>query len=153
MVEGENGVTLFLDAEFNGFGGELISLGLVSDAGGEYYGVRELPPTLHSWVRANVVPVLGQESESDDALQGRLAVFLRAHRGEAVIADWPEDLAKFLGFLTKGDRLVGPPALDIRLVPQQALYSEIPHNALSDARALMAARVAGDQRVAGGSVK
>ncbi len=116
-------MTLFLDTEFNGFGGELISLALVSDAGGEYYGVRELPRRLDPWVQRNVIPYLDREPETDDALRGRLAVFLRTHRGETVIADWPDDLAKFLGFLTVGDRLVGPSYLDLRLVGQQPLDS------------------------------
>ncbi|WP_041299560.1 hypothetical protein [Hyphomicrobium sp. MC1] len=145
-------MTLFLDAEFNGFQGELISLGLVSDNSGEFYGVRQLPKKLDPWVKVNVIPCLGQQPESDDALRGRLAVFLQTHRGETVIADWPEDLAKFLGFLSKGNRLVGPATLEVRLVLQQPLYSETPHNALSDAQALNAAWLDGRGVAVGGTV-
>ena len=47
----------FLDTEFNGFGGELISLALVPEHGhDEYYAVLPLPDELHPWVERNVVP-------------------------------------------------------------------------------------------------
>jgi hypothetical protein len=49
----------FLDTEFNGFGGELISLALVPEHGDqEFYVVLPLPETLHPWVERHVVPYL-----------------------------------------------------------------------------------------------
>jgi hypothetical protein len=49
----------FLDTEFNGFGGDLISLALVPEYGDrEYYAVLPLPEELHPWVARNVVPYL-----------------------------------------------------------------------------------------------
>src|SRR3546814_5579366 len=50
----------FLDTEYNGFGGELISLALVPEHGDqEYYAVLPLPDEIHPWVERNVVPYLG----------------------------------------------------------------------------------------------
>jgi hypothetical protein len=132
-------MTLFLDVEFNGFEGEMISFALVSDQGGEIYGVRKLPKSLNPWVKANVVPVLNQEPEMDPVLRGRLAGFLSDHSGETIVADWPLDFAHLLSFVCVGDRQAGPGAFSMRLVRQEELMSEIPHNALSDAKALMAA--------------
>ena len=45
----------FLDTEFNGFGGELLSLALVPDEGDrEFYVVLPLPDTLDPWVERHV---------------------------------------------------------------------------------------------------
>lgn len=129
-------MTLFLDCEFNGFGGDLISLALVPHEGAEFYGVRKLPKKIHPWVKENVIPRLGQQPETDSDLRKRLAAYLRAHEGETVVADWPLDFAHFCAFVCDGDRLYGPHSLAMRLVPQEPLSSEVPHNALSDARAL-----------------
>ena len=130
-------MTVFVDTEFNGFDGPMISFALVSDRGGELYGVRRLPDRLNPWVKANVVPVLNQASEPDEVLRRKLAVFLEDHKGETLVADWPLDFSHLLGFMCPGDRKYGPGDLMMRLVPQQELPSLVPHNALSDARALM----------------
>jgi hypothetical protein len=132
-------MTLFLDTEFNGFNGPLISLALVGDDGDEFYGVRRPPRRPHPWVKANIIPNLNQAPQSDVLLRGLVAAFLHAHKGEPIIADWPLDFAHLLSFMCVDDRLFGPGSLLMRLVPQEPLLSEIPHNALSDARALMAA--------------
>jgi hypothetical protein len=132
-------MTLYLDTEFNGFGGELISIGLVSDRGGEFYGVRKLPENLHPWVKANVVPNLHQKAEPDTRLRARLANFIADHDKETIIADWPLDFSGLLSFFCVDDRLVGPSSLSRQPVPQEPLLSDVPHNALSDAKALMLA--------------
>jgi hypothetical protein len=52
---------LFLDCEFNGFGGELISMALVDE--NEKYFYEVLPcmnPT--SWVFNNVIPILNKQA-------------------------------------------------------------------------------------------
>lgn len=133
-------MTLFLDTEFNGFHGPLISIALVSDDGDEFYGVRHLPPKLRQWVKKNVVPNLNQSPEDDTVLRGRLAAFLHGHARETIVADWPLDFSHLLSFLCFDDQRAGPSALNMRLVPQEPLPSVIPHNALFDARALMIAQ-------------
>jgi hypothetical protein len=130
-------MTLFLDTEFNGFGGELISIGIASDLGGEFYAERKLPKKLHPWVELNVVPALEGKPEADSTIRSRLTSFFADHREETLVADWPLDFAGLLSFMCVGDTRVGPSSLAMQLVPQEPLLSFIPHNALSDARALV----------------
>ena len=56
-------MALYLDTEFNGFKGELISLALFNVDGNHFYEVLELPADycVHPWVKANVVPVLNKK--------------------------------------------------------------------------------------------
>lgn len=132
---------IFLDTEFNGFGGELISIALVSDKGGkgsEFYGVRELPPDVHPWVQEHVVPVLRKKPETESALRKRLVGFLSRHEGDTIVADWPEDIIHLLRLLCTEPGYAYRLNLDLRLVKTtEELASDLPHNALSDARALM----------------
>ncbi len=46
---------IFLDAEFNGFGGDLISIALVCADGQEWYQVAEIPASPHAFVAQHVV--------------------------------------------------------------------------------------------------
>lgn len=130
-------MTLYLDTEFNGFGGRLISMALVSSKGGEFYGVLPLPSKVHPWVAEHVVPFLMADAEDEHRFNGRLLHFLKKHNGEYIIADWPEDFTHLL------TRICGPGGfmqnieLHMSLVQSGPLKPEIPHNALSDARALM----------------
>ena len=49
----------FLDTEFNGFGGALISLALVPEYGDQdFYVSLPLPAEIHPWVEQNVIPYL-----------------------------------------------------------------------------------------------
>jgi len=49
----------FLDTEFNGFGGALISLALVPEIGDQdFYVSLPLPAEIHPWVEKNVIPYL-----------------------------------------------------------------------------------------------
>jgi len=138
-------MTLYLDTEFNGFGGELISLALISSVTmKEWYEV--LPcdlDNLHPWVEEHVMPFLGKGYISKEKFKASLWEFMREHQQEAVIADWPEDLGHLMmqmcdigGIMPKIEQL------DMRLINSGKLYSAIPHNALEDARALMQWHVA-----------
>src|SRR4051812_14489044 len=51
---------IFMDAEFNGFGGDLISIALVCADGQEWYEVAEVPAEPHPFVVEHVLPVLGK---------------------------------------------------------------------------------------------
>ena len=48
----------FLDTEFNGFGGALLSLALVPEDGQEFYVTLECDDPVFPWVERNVVPYL-----------------------------------------------------------------------------------------------
>jgi hypothetical protein len=134
-------MTLFLDCEFNGFGSpELISIALVSDQGGpnnEFYAVGPIPGRLKPWVAENVIPRLDQTPEDLPSIQTRLLRFLRPRANETIIADWPEDFIHLLALLTVPGGRWHAVEISMRLVDRLPLESKQPHNALSDARALL----------------
>lgn len=130
---------LYLDTEFNGFGGELISLALVSSVNGEeFYGVLPLPKKIHPWVKKNVIPYLEQAPETRGAFETRLIAYLRRHEHEDIIADWPEDFVHLLKCLCApfGFRVDIDPTL-VLITTDGKVNPVTPPNALSDARALM----------------
>lgn len=133
---------LWLDTEFNSFCGELISIGLVSEDGKEFYEVLELPSKLHPWVANNVVPLLNKNPISKTELQGKLRDFLKQFSSVEVIADWPEDISHFMNIQVTpiGYRISTPPQTMI-LVTDLEQESQTPHNALADARALREAHL------------
>lgn len=131
-------MNLFLDCEFNGFGGELISMALVDGEGNYFY---EVLPCLEpiNWVKENVLPVLDKQPIEAGMFKKRLRHFLSLYPKIHVIADWPEDLALFSRALVVdfGSCMKTPP-LTMQLWMDRTLpvNSERPHNALSDAQAL-----------------
>lgn len=130
-------MTLYLDTEYNGFGGRLISLALVSDKDGEFYCVLDLPSKVHPWVAEHVVPFLMLDAEPDHVFRYRLKHFLDHHSGEEIIADWPEDFVHLMNCMCEPNGISFKIELDMRLINSGDLKPEVPHNALSDARALM----------------
>lgn len=140
----------FLDCEFNGFGGELISLALAAENGKELYLARpreELDSlVLHHWVAANVIPVLDLPEASPEVLArvrfaARLRQFLSGDPAPVILADWPEDISHLMQCLiVSPGQMVLLPNLTLRLIhapPRpDGLEGAVPHNALWDARAL-----------------
>lgn len=133
-------MTLFLDTEFNGFGGELISIALVSDDGRKddaFYAVRAIPKRPTPWVSENVLPVLCAKPIADSLLQRKLLDYLYHHTAETIVADWHEDLIHLLRLLETSRGHAYRPDITLRLVrPTEPIESEVPHNALHDAHAL-----------------
>jgi hypothetical protein len=139
----------FLDCEFNGFGGALISLALSGETG-ELYLVRpedELNAMdAHDWVAEHVLPFLSLSDARPTVLPlagfGRaIQAFLASDPAPSVIADWPEDLMHLMQCLIIAPgQMVKIPDLSLRLMQASAYPSEISdavqHNALWDARAL-----------------
>lgn len=138
----------FLDTEFNGFGGALISVALVPEHGDqEFYASLPLPDALEPWVEQNVIPYLRHVPPGVDHQLSRLqaaqhvAAYLAGDPDPEIIADWPEDLANFCGLLATGPgEMVTIDGLRLELVNapgfSAAANSRVPHNALHDARAL-----------------
>lgn len=131
---------LWLDTEFNGFHGGLISMALVADDGREWYEALPCANPL-PWVAQNVLPVL----EKTPLLNAKqmaesLLRFLSGFETLHVLADWPEDLAHFCNALIVGPGMsIATPPLTMELrtdLPGTAEISRLPHNALEDARAL-----------------
>lgn len=132
---------LWIDCEWNGFCGDLVSMALVDRNGREWYEV--LPcrrPT--PWVAANVIPVLQREPISNQAFQTSLGRFLRRYSDLQIVADWPEDISFFCNALITGpgECLAVPPPT-FQVVPIES-KSELSHNALADARAIRNAHLA-----------
>lgn len=132
---------LFLDCEFNEFKGELISMALVSEDGREWYQSLgcEAPG---SWVAQHVMPIIGLEPVSIVEFQVSLRLWLAQFDSIHVVADWPEDIAHFCNALITGPgyRLDTPP-LTMEVIRIDAA-SDLPHNALADARGIRAAIMA-----------
>lgn len=129
---------LFLDCEFNEFQGDLISMALVAEDGREWYGV--LPcENPGAWVAQHVMPILGKFPIGKSTFQLSLRDYLAQFDTIHVVADWPEDIVHFCQTLITGPgwRLDTPP-LTMEVLRIDA-PSELPHNALADARGIRAA--------------
>jgi hypothetical protein len=139
----------FLDTEFNGFGGELLSLALVPEHGDqEFYAVLAIEAAPHAWVARNVIPYLGSVPpciEAAPVTRGEAAMavarYLAPDRSPVLVADWPEDIAYFCNLLvtSPGEMVaVGSLAFEFLSSPgfSTSRNSVVPHNALHDARAL-----------------
>jgi len=133
---------LFIDCEFNGFKGELISIGIISEDGHEFYEVLECQSPIQ-WVAENVMPILRKPPIANKrALSAALFSYLYQFPTIHVVADWPEDIAHFCDVLITGpgERISTPP-LTMEIVRIDAA-SELPHNAIADARGIRAAILA-----------
>jgi hypothetical protein len=139
----------FLDTEYNGFGGALLSLALVPDDGDEeFYVTIAHEGPLDPWVERHVVPFLDMVPDSlrsprlsRDAAAEALASWLQHDPAPHIVADWPEDLSHFAMLLVTGPgRMLSVPPFTLAFEPlnnfSTAANSAVPHNALHDARAL-----------------
>ncbi len=96
----------YIDCEFDGHGGPLLSIAIVREDGfGAHF--RTTAIALDSWVRANVVPLMGKHDA--DVLSDHLAVnevggALRYFIGDCerptIIADSPVDIGRFCAALS-----------------------------------------------------
>ena len=148
MRRGPAALRYFLDTEYNGWGGALISLALVPDHGEELYLTLNWDGTLEDWVQRNVIPYLDMVPEQmvsprlsrTDAARA-IAHYLAGDSEPLIIADWPEDIALFNALLVTGPGAMAEvPEITCRVVQlpgfSTAANSKVPHNALHDARAL-----------------
>jgi hypothetical protein len=139
----------YLDTEFNGMDGELISLALVGEDDKELY--LSCTPYLHiepdPWVAKNVLPVLNVASAKPKYVYylfdigNIIAEFLVCDPYPVIIADWPVDVAHFCKTLIIGPgQMVNIRHLQFQVIRVDAypttLSNAVQHNALWDARAL-----------------
>lgn len=141
---------LFLDTEFNGFGGRLISMALVPEnsAAREFYKELEIRDQLEPWVRDNVVPNLILAPCSYWDFQQALAQYLWEIGECTIIADWPDDIRYLCESLITGpgQMLSFVPNLRFELDQGIEYVSAVPHNALHDARAIRDFYIGREQR-------
>ena len=138
----------FLDTEFNGLGGALLSLALVPDLEDDFYITLSCADPIEPWVERHVMPFLDMVPQALQAprLSRRVAAETLAHylagdEAIEIVADWPEDFAQFSMLLLTGPgEMVAVPPFTLRLIQlpgfSTAAASVVPHNALHDARAL-----------------
>ena len=142
----------FLDTEFNGFCGALISLALVPEAEGAqafYEAVTCERPT--EWVTEHVLPVLGTDPVAHAELGRRMAEYLSDDPDPLLVADWPEDIAHAAMALIAGPgRRHAIDRIKFELCDSfgfdAAPLSKVPHNAYHDAVALRAFTLAREAR-------
>ena len=131
---------LFLDTEFNGFNGKLISMALVPEdpTKQEFYKELEIAEPYEPWVKENVVPHLVLNPCSRHEFQQALANYLWDIGECTIVADWPDDIRHFCESLITG------PGMCLSFIPNVRFEldfgieyeSTVPHNALHDARAI-----------------
>lgn len=137
---------LYIDTEFNGFQGELISAALVSEDGKEWYENLSCQNPV-PWVKEHVIPILGKEPVSIGEAQNSLERFLSQWSEVRVVADWPEDIAHFCQLLITGPGfMMNTPQLSFEIWRIDA-PSTMPHNALHDARGIKEAASGGAKRL------
>jgi len=141
-------VRYFLDTEYNGIGGALLSLALVPEDGDELYLTLAVSDPLVDWVERHVAPYLDHVPDRlscprlsrKDAAHA-LERYLHGDEEPLIVADWPEDVAQFCNLMITGPGdMIELRHLTFRLTPlsnfSTAANSKVPHNALHDARAL-----------------
>lgn len=132
--------TLFLDTEFNGHGGELLSMAFVGEDS-EWYAALPNPENPNPWVAARVIPKLGSHRLSKEEFREELHKYLLLYSygdGVRIVAD------SYADFLYLFQQFAGPTyaeSLNIpcvcELVAAPSGYNpSAPHNALSDAKEL-----------------
>lgn len=148
MRDGRAALRYFLDTEYNGWGGALLSLALVPEEGEELYLTLDWKGPLEPWVERNVLPYLDAVPQSlasprISRLDAARAIshYLTGDRDPLIIADWPEDIALFNALLVTGPGVMAEVGgVRFQFIPligfSTAANSKVPHNALHDARAL-----------------
>ena len=115
----------YIDTEFNGTGGQLLSIALVREDGAHFYEVLHAHDLVVPWVKEHVVPHFQQEPVSRLQAVKKLQKFLRKEDGpHFFIADWPEDIAHFCNMLLRDHGHANAPNRrdlgDVRLDPRRA---------------------------------
>ena len=134
-------MNIWIDCEFNEFGGDLISMALVAENGSEFYEVLELEndEKYGSWVYFNVVPYLNKDPIDKRLFQQKLWAFINQWEEVHIIADWPDDIKYFcMSLITAPGMCIGTP-LKLTMQIDRELNTEssaILHNALEDARSI-----------------
>ena len=129
-------MNIYIDCEFNEFRGELISMALVDENAREFYEVLPCKKP-GAWVAEHVMPILGKPPIPMGLFQKVLAGWLSAYDAVHVIADWPEDISHFCESLIVGPGMrINTPPLTMEVRRDLDAVSELPHNALADARAI-----------------
>jgi hypothetical protein len=135
----------FIDCEFDGFKGELISFAMVPQVEGlapEIYAIFK-DCAQDDWVAKNVIPVLHHCSApfvyvDKKVVANRIAEIFSMFEHITVIADWPTDIKHFCDLIEVGGGEC-PAMQNITFYLHWGITSKessVPHNALLDAKAI-----------------
>lgn len=138
-----------IDFEFDGYKGASLSLGLACEDGRCLYLIfqdTDTPKVCTPWVTENVLPILHDspypaEHVTYDLARKRLTDFFRGDPNPTVIADWPDDIARFCELLLTGPgAMIDIPGIkfEVRRIDSypSRVFGAIQHNAMWDAIAL-----------------
>ena len=136
----------FLDTEFNGFGGELLSMAIVREDGNSLYLRYAATAPIEPWVAENVMPIMEAQSVPTLAVTQKegahaIAAFLTGDAEPQIITDWPDDV-KYLcqAVITGPGEMAAIAGFTCRVVRVAAYPTTLPgavqHNAWWDAMAL-----------------
>jgi hypothetical protein len=132
----------FLDAEFNGYDGALISIALVPehDDAAPFYEATFCSAPL-PWVKTNIIPALHTKPIAMDLLRRQFSDYLSDDPNVLLTADWPEDIMHAARLLTNGKgRRTVTSHIRFELIENSdfdaSVSSTLPHNAYYDALAL-----------------
>jgi len=137
----------YLDCEFDGYGGHLISLALIGENDSSIYLVAiDSGVPADPWVYENVMPVIYTKDTNVDPIHsGRFAdsisKYLSGDPDPIIISDWPDDIAYFCKLaLTGPGTMIDVPSLKFEVHRVDAYPTElagaVQHNAWWDAKAL-----------------
>lgn len=131
---------LFLDTEFNGFQGKLMSMALVPEDQSKpiFYQELEMTDELDPWVKDNVVPHMHGKLVSREKFQNELSSYLMQMGPCTIVADWPDDIRHLCESLITGPGQCVWPLHNIKFDLDFTIdyHSMVPHNALHDAIAI-----------------
>jgi|SRR5690554_4430082 len=141
---------MWLDTEFNGFCGELLSIALIAEDGSYFYKVFDFSKLeLDDWVLQNVISniFLSPDTETVDRslcqpkfdIQLQLSVFLNKYDTVEIIADWPDDIGYLceLMIISPGRCILTPSQIKFTIDRELGSISRVPHHAYYDALANM----------------
>lgn len=140
----------YLDTEFDGFGGALISLALVREDGQSIYLVDQEVEVQDEWVKENVIPILFDIPEDNVALccpskdwGSVFAGFLYEKGDPQIICDWPSDAVYIAELLMTGPGIAVPMSNQTHItilrhvdIYPTTLEGAVQHNAWWDAMAI-----------------
>lgn len=128
---------LFIDGEWNSYGGELISMALVPEIGEHFYEVLGCDNP-DPWVAENVMTKLYKNQITMSEMQEKLEAYLSQFESVHIVADWPEDIMWFCKVLITGPGTrINTPPLSLEVLRVDTVSTN-PHYALADAGALRA---------------
>ena len=128
---------IYIDCEFNGFDGELITMALVTKDNNIFYE-RLACHKYTPWVEQYVVPhIKNMKVLSLIEFQNKLENYLSQFKKINIIADWPVDISYFCKMLITPNicTRINTPPLRMEILRLDS-ESKIPHDALEDAKAL-----------------